>query len=194
MYPAVFGWLLRREEVAVFRVMLIVGLSSCATHGFSDAAVDGGNDGGRRDPGYDIPPELWIDGGNSQAGGCYGRNLDRFVVEMETTRTDDMWCAAMHFKRYDGGFERLFPEFQAPEGFAIYDARWSWGCTELYLANGELDTQYRPVHGLTGSLVLDGYYLGKPQLGHYGATIRLDNRVYYYSDGLIGFSPTCPGP
>lgn len=53
---------------------------------------DGGQlDAGEQDPGYAIPPEQWVDGGQGDAWGCYGRSLDRFIVRMETRDGADPW-------------------------------------------------------------------------------------------------------
>lgn len=152
------------------------------------------SDAGEQDPGFTIPPEEWIDGGLGQAGGCYGASLDRFIVRMQTNDSSDAWCASVLFKRTDGGTSVLFPEFGAPQGFQIVDARWALSCGGLELANGELNQEgTRPVHEFNGELTLQGFFMNRPRGYDIDAGIRLAYRLYRLSQ-RGSLSATCAGP
>lgn len=160
----------------------------------SVVAVDAGVDGGSNDPGFDIPSNEWIDGGQGDAWGCYGRDDQRFIVRFETRDSSDPWCASVLFKRQDGGFPPLFPDFDGPDGFQISDARWALTCGGLELPNGELNHQSsRPVHGFAGAIELTGYVQGRPQNYSIDASIRIAYRTYWLSP-FASMSATCQGP
>lgn len=163
----------------------------------TDAGTDAGSeqavDAGLRDPGYDIPPEQWVDKGFGDAFGCYGRALDRFTLKMETRDSSDAWCAYVAFRRQDGGFIPLFPSFDGPEDFEINDARWALTCGGLELADGGLNPAARPVHDFSGSLELLAFYMNRPRQASVDAGIRVAYRVYRISQ-LAGLAATCPGP
>jgi hypothetical protein len=156
---------------------------------------DGGQlDAGEQDPGYAIPPEQWVDGGQGDAWGCFGRSLDRFIVRMETRDGADPWCASILFRRSDGGTPALFPDFAAPAGFEIVDARWAPGCGGLELSNGDLNhVGTRPVHEFSGDLVLQGFVMDRPRGYDIDAGIRLAYRRYWFSQ-RGSLSATCAGP
>jgi len=177
------------------RSLLCFFLAACSPPNRQPA--DGGAespDSGQEDPGYAIPPEEWVDGGQGDAWGCYGRNLDRLIVRMETRDRLDAWCAAVLFKRVDGGMPALFPEFGAPPGFQIVDARWKLSCGGLELPDGSLNqVGTRPVHEFSGGLVLQGFFMDRPQGYDIDAGIRLAYRRYWFSQ-RGSLSETCAGP
>lgn len=186
-----------RRGGAWLGVSLLVG---CAAPPLEDAGVDSVLDasvvdaGEPRDPGFDIPPSEWIDGGFGDAWGCFGRNLDRFIARFETRDGAQPWCAAVLFKRQDAGFTPLFPEFGSPEGFQISDARWALTCGGLELPNGELGHAFtRPVHDLFGSMSLTAFVGARPQQYEIDGGIRVAYRVYRFSQ-LAGIGGTCQGP
>lgn len=151
-------------------------------------------DAGEQDPGYAIPPEEWVDGGQGDAWGCYGASLDRFIVRMETRDRLDAWCAAVLFKRTDGGVPALFLEFGAPPGFQIVDARWALSCGNLELPSGELNRDgTRPVHEFSGGITLQGFVMDRPRGYDIDAGIRLAYRVYRLAQ-RGSLSATCLGP
>lgn len=174
-------------------VMLVCVACSPPTVGPVDAAVVA-LDAGEQDPGYAIPPEEWVDGGQGDAWGCFGSNLDRFVVRMETRDGADPWCASVLFRKTDGGTPVLFPEFIPPAGFRIVDARWAPGCGGLELSSGELNhVGTRPVHDFSGALVLQGFVMERPRGYDLDAGIRLAYRRYWFAQGG-SLSATCAGP
>ncbi|MFZ5439857.1 MAG: hypothetical protein ACOZQL_07595 [Myxococcota bacterium] len=177
---------------------------SCSPPSPGDAGSDGGLDaslidasidsGEPRDPGFDIPPSEWIDGGEGEAWGCYGRNKDRFIARFETKDGNLLWCASILFKRQDGGFQPLFPDFVGPENFQIADARWAITCDGLELTNGELNhDRTRPVHDLSGEISLTAFYMERPQIFVVDAGIRVAYRVYRVLQ-WASLSETCAGP
>ncbi|MFZ5445224.1 MAG: hypothetical protein ACOZQL_34860 [Myxococcota bacterium] len=175
--------------------------AACSAPPVADAAVeldageeDAGIDAGPRDPGYDIPPSEWIDGGLGDTWGCYGRSRDRFIARFETRDGSDLWCASVLFKRQDGGFAPLFPDFDGPDGFQIADARWAIVCDSLELDNGELNhVGTRPVHDFHGSLELSGFHMNRPYVYFIDAGIRVAYRVYQLKEGG-NLSADCRGP
>lgn len=176
--------------------------SACAQQPGADAGldedaglVDASTDAGElRDPGFDIPSAEWIDGGFGGAWGCYGKSKDRFIARFETMDGNLLWCASVLFKRQDGGFTPLFPDFRSPEDFQIADARWAITCGDLELPSGELNhNRTRPVHDLTGEITLTAFYMERPQIFVVDAGIRVAYYVYRMNQ-LASLSETCAGP
>ena len=183
------------------RAVALASLTSCVGATTLDAGVDAavheagdsGVDAGPPDPGYSIPPEEWVDAGQGDAWGCYGRNLDRFIAWFETRDGSSPWCAAVQFKRQDGGFTPLFPDFGSPEDFEIVDARWAPTCGGLQLPDGSLNpTQTRPVHAFSGELRLQSFLMNRPFAYHIDGGMRIAYRVVWFNQNA-SLSATCPG-
>ena len=170
-------------------------LISCAGNTTPDASVDAGEfevDAGPRDPGFDIPADQWIDGGQGGSWGCMNRNRDRLIIRFETRDGSQMWRASLLLKR--DADATLFLEFDAPDGFELTDARWALTCETLELANGELNHERtRPVHDLNGFVQLDGFVQGRPYKYLVDAGIRVAYRTYWMNQ-LGSLSETCAGP
>lgn len=177
--------------------LLGLALAGCSGSMLPDASDDAGTvtvDGGSSDPGFDIPPNEWVDGGQGGSWGCYGKSDQHFIITFQTRDSNQPWCASVLFMRQDGGSASMFPEFDAPDGFALVDARWALTCAELELPNGALNHEgTRPVHALSGSAQLDGFVLGRPQKYSVDAQIRTAYRVSWISQ-LGSLSATCQGP
>ncbi len=174
--------------------LVLLGCACAPSIQPADAGVVVEADAGEQDPGYAIPPDEWVDGGLGDAWGCYGASLDRFIVRMETRDRLDAWCAAVLFKRTDGGVPAPFPEFGAPPGFQIVDARWALSCGNLELPSGELNRDgTRPVHEFSGGITLQGFVMDRPRGYDIDAGIRLAYRVYRLAQ-RGSLSATCLGP
>ncbi|MGV3621873.1 MAG: hypothetical protein ACO1OB_13700 [Archangium sp.] len=63
---------------------------------------------------------VWEDGGVIEAaGGCYRRQAgEKFILYFET---DDPICAAVSFRRFDGGFAPAFRGGPWPQHYILYD-------------------------------------------------------------------------
>lgn len=108
------------------------------------------------------------------------RNRDRLIIRFETRDGSQQWCASVLLKRDAGAV--FFPEFDAPEGFEITDARWALTCDNLELTNGEFNHERtRPVHDLNGFVQLDGFVQGRPYKYLVDAGIRVAYRTYWMS-------------
>lgn len=178
-------------------------LASCVVapaldSGLEDASVEmevdaGRADAGPPDPGFDIPPGEWVDAGQGGAWGCFGRQLDRFIAQFETRDNSSPWCASVLFKRQDGGFTPLFPDFDGPQDFEIADARWAPGCSGLELPDGGLNPMYRPVHSFSGQLRFRALLMNRPRAYDIDAGMRIAYRVVWFNQGA-SLSANCPGP
>lgn len=181
--------------------LLCFALVGCISDVTPDAEVDAGGaaledagvDAGPRDPGFDIPPQEWIDGGQGDSWGCMNRNRDRLIIRFETRNASQPWCAALLFKRPDAGVG-LFPDFTVSDGFEMTDVRWALTCGGLELPTGELNhARTRPVHDLYGSVELSGFVQERPYNYLVDAGIRVAYRTYWMSQ-LGSLQETCNGP
>lgn len=161
-------------------VLLLLLLSSCERDGASDAGLQ------------DAGP-AWEDGGEIEAaGGCFGTPDGRkFILYFETS---DPLCAAVSFRRFDGGFAPLFAGGW-PEDFQIDDARVGLCAMRYEQADGSLNQEAAHLDDFRGVVTL-GYQLGRPWVFNADGSLVMFGRQFWFLTPPEGAAliSSCLGP